>query len=248
MKKMIIASLLALAITGYASAVPTVTLTGTYDATNWYVYATDSVGDNFGISFVSFKVGGIDVNTASGGGGAGDPGDASPQFMDWGGSNFKTLKGTYGFNSNTITVPVTPNQIDYAVIGIDPGTPTYALWGLGQGPVNVVHHGNFGSSATQTDTVPAKFLVATGTLLAGQTPFFVSGYLGLAAPLPFANGAATVDVSVSTGGASVYKTGVGSTASQPVGALFLAGAPEPATMALLAIGGAVSLIRRRRKA
>jgi hypothetical protein len=247
MRKVILASLLTLALAGYAAAVPTVTITGVHDATNWYVYATDSVGDNYGICFLSFRVGGIDVDSAGGAGGNNDPGDLSPHFASFGGAGNTALKGTYGFNNNTIVVDaVNSNQVDYSVIGINPATPTWAVWGIGQGTVNVSYR-PYGQTSNTTGSISNPFLVATGTLLAGQTPFFVPGYINLAAPLPFmAQGGGSQSVSVDIAAANIYTVGSGSTASAKVGLAYLVGAPEPATLALLGIGGVMALIRRRR--
>ena len=66
MKTTIIAGLLTLAMASFAAAAPLVTLTGSYDATNWYVFATESLTGGTtgtgagagGIAYMSFRVGG----------------------------------------------------------------------------------------------------------------------------------------------------------------------------------------------
>jgi hypothetical protein len=238
---MVLASLLALALAGYASADPTVTLLGSYDDAHWYVYASDSVGDNSGLSALSFKVGGIDVTRASGAHGSYDVGDVSPHYPDWGGPGYWTPEGTFGFNQNTITVDATPHQVDYA-ISINPNFAAYILQGLGQGPVSVTFHVE-GAPGSVTTTVPAQFLVATGTLLAGQTPFFATA----TAPTPFLGpGTSTyLPTQVALGGASVFAapgTPVSVNAEVMVDTL----TPEPATLSLVALGG-LALLRRRKR-
>jgi hypothetical protein len=248
MKKMIIAGLLTLAIAGYASAAATVTITGTVDATSWYVYAKDSIGDNQGLSLVGFKVTGV-----------ADAAPAAFKFSEYSclanktAAKGKTETGVFGWNQLQQAVDVSTQSDGTAfeiAVAMNPAQDTvsyysglrYDIRGMGQQSLAFDYVSNVTSSSAAGRVIGTAdqgpdglamwddnlgLLVAYGSLLEGVVPqflgvFTINTWQGVANAEP-----ATVVLENSTADRA-----------------FL---PEPATLALLGIGGVMTLIRRRRR-
>jgi hypothetical protein len=251
MKKMIIAGLLTLAMTGVTFAAPTLTLTGSKDASNWYVWANVSQGDNFGLSFVSFKVSSVTGTQSLKApqlssyiwdpmydNGLDEYGDPLPP-----GAYVEEYKAMFGQQRNSqLVVGSTNNSFEY-IAGMNTANDIAAKRGMGQGPVTFAYTKNNGAPGTytlpaslQNNTIaPGALLIAQGTLLPGSKPGFnlSLGYNG--------------NVFNAMTGSSVTDVGVDGTIilrNVDAGGQFL---PEPATLALLGLGGVATLLRRRRR-
>jgi len=242
MKTMIIAALLTLGLVGVATAAPTALLVGTYNTSSWGIWLCSiSSGDNDGVASIVFKVGGITTNN-----------NVSPKTDSFIGDGSGVVDGTFGFSGEHANDLISPNVYEFrsSIKAADITNNTlYLLRHLGQMVVGYTVTNDDGSttpkqipvSAAGTLTVSANTLgitpgnypnsikLAQGAVQAGQTPIFVGYPTGAIA--------------------GVNYIGLGENQSHAVAnsditAVFL---PEPATLALLAMGGLVTLIRRRKK-
>jgi len=164
MKTTVMACLTVLMAAGLAGAASTVTLTGSVDATNWYVYAqVAGAPDNDGIHGVAFSVSGVrqQVNAC-----------VAPQVTDWLGDGTDTPVGTYGFISRRCDV-MAPNTLDISCSGGN-SSSTYVMKHLGQQTVTVTSMGMNGE--TVTTTIGCPLLVAKGVLQPGMVPAFTGAH------------------------------------------------------------------------
>lgn len=251
MKKMIIAGLLTLAIAGMASASATVKLTGSCDGTYWYVWAKDTGADQ-GIESLDLYVQNIDTTQAY------STAVLTPSYSYKTAGNHQALMGTYGFNNadgtpvvvdtntvemlfgQTITTEPPANQYNVRGFGIQSVTYTY-VQNTDIGTKVTPFNGTISTYHDNTTMDPSLgiapmwnpslgLLMAIGVQLPGQTPSFL-----LASDK---NGVLVWD---GPGVADPVQVQVGEGSN----GAFL---PEPATMALLGLGGLMTLIRRRRHA
>jgi PEP-CTERM motif len=253
MKKMILASLLTLALAGFASASATVTLVGVYNNTTsdittaegnfvgaltWQMYALDTSAANDGISYVSFKV----SNTLQPNNDV--PDDAAYAY------NSTTKNGTFGFSSTNEVDPIGTNM--YEVISGQAPTAlqsgTFDAATANHYPFFLKHVGqheiDYSYYATKNTKVLTPAAYGTTMTLGGVTGnwlYVADGTLANAGDIPgivaYAGG--------NTAGANIVTSGTTTTVGTDASAMFIP-APEPATLTLLAIGGLMGLIRRRR--
>jgi hypothetical protein len=232
-KCVIIASLLTLAMAGVTLAGPTVILTGSRDASNWYVWASASQGDNYGLACVTFKVSGVNPASQS----LKAPQVSSYLWDEEAQEYVEEYKALFGQQRNNQLVPGTSNTCEY-LAGMDTAVDIAAKRGAGQGPISFQYTKNTGATATynlpaslvNNSIAPGALLIAQGALLPGLSPGF--------------NRSLGYNANVFTGptGTSVLDVGVDGTILLR-GLEFL---PEPTTLALLGLGGIVTLLRRRR--
>jgi hypothetical protein len=242
MKQAIIAGLLTLAMTGLAYAAPTLTLTGSRDASNWYVWASVSQGDNYGLAFVSFKISGVNPASQS---------LKAPQVRSYKwdpefdngvdevtseplppGGWVEDYKALFSQQRNAHLVVGSTNHSYEHIAGMDIYDARAAIRGAGQGPVSFQYTKNTGETVTYSlpaslvnnDIAPGALLIAQGALLPGTAPGF----------------------NLSLGyNANVFADETGSTVLDTGGVMVWY--PEPTTLALLGLGGIATLLRRRRK-
>jgi hypothetical protein len=239
MKKLIIASLLTMAMASLASASTTVTMLGTYSnasadtsANTWGMYALDTL-DNDGISYVSFKV--ANVLTAN---------NTSEENDSFRGDGTTNKSGKFGFSSNqdcndlgggAFEIICGQSPADLQTGKTDPKTGyAFFLKHLGQQAVTYSYVANKQGTDIETSTIGQLmtiggitgywFEIGSGTLAQGVTPVVQ----------PYANGTASANI-----------VQAGTTTTVAVGLATAAFVPEPATMALLAFGGIAALVRRR---
>jgi hypothetical protein len=238
MKKMIIAGLLTLALAGLTSAATTVTFTGSQDGTNWYVWAkVTGTPNNDGFSFADIRFAGVDINTAN----LDTPKVADNWYKNTNPKGWQT-SGSYGFGQQNVIQPLggaDPTAVE-VLLGMDPAlaSTVYDLRHLGQQSVTFTYHMISGATSTAMDTVTVSYdpaygmLVADGALLTGGTipSFLPASVMGANVWAPGGNG--VLDVS----------TGIQLQAQPDLHFL-----PEPATLALLGIGGVATILRRRRR-
>lgn len=283
MKKMIIAGLLTLAIAGAASAAGTVTLTGSVNGLNWYVWAKAS-GANDGIAAAVLNISGVPAGTTTNLNKAKidgiQIGTTSLVLMNdyiWDssdpdpGNHFAYNAGTFGFQKlqGAASTDITASNRIEMQFGEDVTADTGQLNSFGDAMYNtrnigksvisfhyVANEANAGDDTTlptysvYTETnfnATLGILLAHGTFTTGNVP----GFVGLDKAGNTNNGStganlwdgigmadhATLDGSAEGGNVLVFNVHQDGS--------FL---PEPATMALLGLGGLMTLIRRRRHA
>jgi hypothetical protein len=251
MKKMILASLLTLALAGFASASATVTLVGIYNnkttdvttadgnfltALTWQMYALDTSSANDGISYVSFKV----SNTLQ-------PNNQVPQDAAYA-YNSSTKNGTFGFSSTDEVDPIGVNAYE-VISGQSPSilqAGTFDTATSNHYPFFLKHVGqqeiDYSFYAAKNQKVLSTATYGTTMTIGGVTGnwlFVADGALAnpgdIPGIIPYNDG--------STAGANIVALGTTTTVTATASAVFT---PEPATLTLLAIGGLMGLIRRRR--
>jgi len=243
MKTMIMAGLLTLALVTVSSAAPTATLVGTYNSASWGVWLLGiSSGDNDGVASVVFKLNGIGANN-----------NVSPKTDSYIGDGSGVVDGTFGFSGEHANDLMSANLYEFrsSIKAADITNNTaYLLRHMGQQVVPYTITNDDGSTTPKqiptspalTLTVPANNVgitpgnypnsikLAQGAVQAGHIPAFVAYPTGAIA------------------GVNYIVTGQDATAAMAASDITApAFIPEPATLALLAMGGLVTLIRRRRK-
>jgi len=241
----LIALALILAAAGTAAAAPTAALVGTYNSSSWGVWLLGiSAGDNDGVASLIFQVGGttsVNFNTA-------------PKADSFIGDGSGVIAGTFGFSGEHSNNPISANVYDFRA-SITPGdlesNAPYLLRHMGQQVVDYtitnddgttrVRHIPPSSSISLTvppndqgvapGNYPNSFQVARGAVQAGHVPYFVVYPAGVFVGINCIALGEDFDYQVPP---------------ENVTAVFMP-SPEPATLSLLALGGAAALVRRRRR-
>jgi hypothetical protein len=240
MKTAFLAACITLMAAGIAGAVPEATLTGSVDGTHWYVWASCTPGDSDGLSFALFKVSGVTEQ---------EDAAVAPRVNNWGGKNANVVLGTYGFSLQYCTVLTSDthgNPIDNTLEiivaeDIAVAATKYAVRHFGQQTVTFTSGvlGVPGSSVV--NEFPSTFLIACGTYDASTG---VPGFTQKAGANVWNIGLNTVSLVQDPMYPDDWRRVIHyenvNAADQ-----FL---PEPATLSLLALGGAAALVRRRKAA
>jgi len=221
MKKFALIALVLTVAAVVAQATPTVTLTATYSGTTWKVYATDSQGDNGGLA--SFQVsfgGGAGPQVLSSAMKAASHYDAGLGKIAGFGSSFSSP----GTVSGGVVTDIINGQATAYGDANDAAKDTLVLKGVGQ-----VAGTRYDSDYDATDN-PTAFMTWNTPFLIAQGTFSGSGLLN----------------PISAVGNVLASNWTGPGNAMAANFVFGTGfAPEPATMALLVIGG-LSMLRRRR--
>jgi hypothetical protein len=243
MKATLVAGLAVLLMAGMANASATVTLTGSQDGTNWYVWAKVT-GDNDGLSFLDLKISGInEVGVWDAISETYKAANVDATIQD----DYKNnaLMNSYGFNQekgNATSIGVHAIEM---VFGMNPayeGTSNakYNLRHLGQQSVTFSYKGYPGTSSTPTSWMTTPFdpmlgmLVADGVMLPGVLPGFTGTAIGANLWGAGTSTASAADIIVESVDPSRRWGGIPAP-------------PEPATLSLLGAGALMTLIRRRRR-
>jgi len=240
----LVALALIFAVAGTAAAAPTATLVGTYNSSSWGVWLLGiSAGDNDGAASIAFKVSGTTSTNHS----------VSPKSDCYVGDSSGVVAGTFGFSLQQVTYYSSEGAYEFYSnmnsIEVQNNTP-YVLRHMGQQVIGYNVTNDDGSttlkhiptSAANTLTVPVNTMgitpgnypnsikLAMGGVQPGHVPAFVAYPPGIA-------------------GVNYIGLGENQTHAMPyenITAVFIP-VPEPATLSLLALGGAAALIRRRKR-